>query len=375
MIDTVLSWTELPNLHPLFVHFPIALVTLGVLLELGGLVRRRAEWLDRAAVTVWIAAGLGAWASLWAGERAADSLAIPPEIQGHVNTHSDWGHYTVYLVGAVALSRLAVSFWRPAPRDGRLWPGVFLVAGLAAFGITTRTADLGGGLVYQHGLAVQVTEDGDGREARRTTETEPREHDTTESRESPPAASEALKVSSTGRMTWTPVPEVHDIPAPVLTGPDGSAPRALEVATEDAPGLPLAIDGSGLALLPDPCGDAQIEADLTLDGFEGTLGLAHHVRSVDDAGLFTLTFPEGPVRLVTVAGGERRILGEDDHTPPEAKLTAAVSAATSHFRGMVDGELLVHGHGDGLPDGRCGLYYDGVGTFRIHEMRVIPVGD
>lgn len=364
MIDTVLSWTELPNLHPAIVHFPIAFVALAVCYEIAAVARGRAKWLDNAAASVWAAAGLAAWAALWAGERAADSLTVPPTVQGHLNTHSDWGHYTLYTVAGIAVLRLALVFFRPAPRGGWVWPSLFLLAGLVAAAFVAKTADLGGGLVFRHGLAVADPAEHDSR----LTERKASGADTGKDESGKPP----LSVSEDGSVTWRPAQRGESLEG-VLTDVDGSAPDGLSTTDGEGPGLTLEIGGAGFALLPDSCGDVQVEADLSLSGFEGTFGLAHHVGDVDRAALFAVEAPAGPARLIVRSGGDGRVLDESVASPAEGRVTLAASGAGSHFRGMIDGELIVHGHRDALPDGRCGLFYDGDGSVTISALRAIPI--
>lgn len=367
MIDTFLSWTQLPNLHPALVHFPIAFVALAVCFEIAAVARGREEWLDKAAATVWAAAGLAAWTALWAGERAADSLTVPPAAQGHLNTHSDWGHYTLYVVGGLAVLRLALVLFRPAPRDGRVWASLFLLVGLVAVGFVAKTADLGGGLVFRHGLAVMDSPASDSRSAEREAPAERIGKGGNGEADATP-----LEIAGDGVITWRPTPRAEALEG-VLTAVDGSAPTGLSTTDGEGPGLTLEIDGAGFALLPDPCGDVQVEADLSLTGLEGTFGLAHHVRGADRAALFVVEIPEGSAKLVARSAGEERVLDESAASPPDGPVTLAASGAGSHFRGTIDGELIVHGHRDALPDGRCGLFYDGEGSVTIIALRAIPI--
>ena len=65
MLEQLLSMTALPNLHPALVHFPIALLPMALLFEILGLTFRRQDWLERAAVSLYAAAALGALVALW----------------------------------------------------------------------------------------------------------------------------------------------------------------------------------------------------------------------------------------------------------------------------------------------------------------------
>jgi uncharacterized membrane protein len=369
VIETILSWTQLPNLHPAIVHFPIAFTVLAVLFELAGAARGRAEWLDRAATATWVAAGLGAWAAYWAGEQAADSLTVPPSLQRHLNTHSDWGHYSLYVVGAVAILRLTVALWKPAARDGRLWPVLFLVAGLVAAGVVVRTADLGGGLVYRHGLAVKGEAAGEKTHFAEPGAIEP----VTEAPAGEAAESGAARLQrrDDGAAIWTPTPGDAAALGSVLVSAGGGAPSHLSIG-DGGPGLALVIGGEGFALLDEPCGDVQVEADVHLGDFEGVFGLAHHVVDEANGGLFTVTRPAGRADLGILSSGAAETLDSADlETPTE--VTLAVSGAGRHFRGLVDGALLTHGHRAALPDGRCGLVYDGTGTVYLTALRAIPI--
>jgi uncharacterized membrane protein len=155
MSEILLSWTSLPNLHPAVVHFPVALLSVAVVADLLALVVRGQGWLYRTAALLWGFGGLGAWAAVEAGEEAAHSLVhLPPHVVEHLSQHSDWGHYTLYVAGALALLRLALAWWDRDFRQTALRV-LHLAAGVVAVGMVFYTADLGGGLVFEHGVAVE----------------------------------------------------------------------------------------------------------------------------------------------------------------------------------------------------------------------------
>lgn len=163
MIDAILQATELPNLHPALVHFPIALLPLAVGFDAVVLaVRLRGrpgpEW---ATLALYALAAITAWAALWAGETAEDALSgLPPAVEAAVEAHEVSASRFVYAVTAVALARLAVAWWGRTGRAGRraahLARGAVLLAALISVGLLVEAADRGGGLVYRAGVGVMA---------------------------------------------------------------------------------------------------------------------------------------------------------------------------------------------------------------------------
>lgn len=365
MLETLLSWTALPNLHPAVVHFPIAFLPLALGFEAAGLLLRAQDWLRHAAAATFAAAGATAFFAYEAGESAADSLVgVPAEVQPHLALHSDWGHYAFWSLGALALLRLGLAWLeRRGPRP--LLRALALVLGLAALGVVVRAADLGGGLVFEHGVGVSRHETGGhghGDEAAAPPPAEPGE----------PAASRLVEQDG-GGLRWTPLRGDADALGEVLKPAPGAAADAVRAveAADEGEGLVVEVSGETLLVLEGSFGDVQVEARLELLDFEGTVGLAHHVGA-SDRGLFTLT-TAGEARLVAVRGGEAKELDAGSTELGDGPLELAVSAAGRHLKGLLGGRTVVHGHVPPPADGAAGLLLEGRGRLRILEMRVVPL--
>jgi hypothetical protein len=82
--------------------------------------------------------------------------------------------------------------------------------------------------------------------------------------------------------------------------------------------------------------------------------------------------PAGGVALVTLGDGKARTLGKATRRLGDGALRLTVSAIGRHLRGLIDDELVVHGHEPALPDGGCGLLLDGSGTLRVVSVKVVP---
>ncbi len=94
------------DLHPILVHFPIALLTLYAVLEILPLSRwyRKLPW--QALLTVLVICGeLGALAALIAGEYAEEKI-IDPAMRNIVEVHSTFAYATAIIFGLLAVLRL-----------------------------------------------------------------------------------------------------------------------------------------------------------------------------------------------------------------------------------------------------------------------------
>ncbi len=141
---------EMVNYHPLFVHFPIAFLTVFFVIDLlAAVLRSRSLFV----VANWLL-GLGAVGALVAaafGLQAALTVAHPPGV------HEIMENHRYFALNATALAWLLL-LWRLFNR-GRFWRvGRIVHLLLAAFMVLNLTiaADYGGLMVYKYGVAVKA---------------------------------------------------------------------------------------------------------------------------------------------------------------------------------------------------------------------------
>lgn len=131
------------DLHPAVVHFPIALVAAGALVEIAYLLIRRQwlKWFGPVLLTLALAGGGVAYFSGTAVEDKAEHQGVP---EAAIEDHQSaclWG------LGAIGLATILA--WATHPRGKGIWIAA-LVAFVAA-ALTFWTGHLGGKLVFIHG--------------------------------------------------------------------------------------------------------------------------------------------------------------------------------------------------------------------------------
>lgn len=131
-------------LHPVAVHFPIALLCAGLV---SGILGRRRETAAQAASWLLWAGTLSAWAALGLGLLAAKTAPHVPPAWETLNLHETLAWWTAGLF-------TALSVWRW--RWGRKAEVYFLAAWLAACGVLLATGYQGGELVFKHGMGVET---------------------------------------------------------------------------------------------------------------------------------------------------------------------------------------------------------------------------
>jgi uncharacterized membrane protein len=146
---------ELPNpLHPAIVHVPIVLAFLGALFAFVSIFTRRL-WLPLYTAIILVLAAVGAKLATVAGD-AQESLfsTLTSEQKDLVEEHSQWGdNVLIALIVAAVLSLIALGLHRFGIR--RIMAILTTLAALVACFFVLRAAQLGGHLVYQHGIGVQ----------------------------------------------------------------------------------------------------------------------------------------------------------------------------------------------------------------------------
>lgn len=146
----------LEGLHPLVVHFPIALLTIvPILLVIAMLARDRVGW-ARSAALVLVFGSVGAFAAAWSGEAAEGAAERVAAASATLERHEEGAEVVRVVFGVLALAYVAFLALARGVEFGRgVWRGahVVVIAG-AMIGLImlARVAHDGGRLVHEFGV-------------------------------------------------------------------------------------------------------------------------------------------------------------------------------------------------------------------------------
>ena len=99
MISLVPSWA--PNLHPLVIHFPIALLIVAAVADLVDNVIGRPAWLGSAGTALYAIGTVGAVVACVSGQQAADTVLLSGMAHSIVAAHRTWAFATTFYVGVI----------------------------------------------------------------------------------------------------------------------------------------------------------------------------------------------------------------------------------------------------------------------------------
>ena len=145
-----------PNVHPMLVHFPIALLFTGVLIDVIAMPTpaRARQTLRHVATVLYSVGALAALVTYLTGRAASQTVLVPGMAQALVKAHWDWAFGTVWYFACLTTVRLTL-LSTCSPLGTRSMAGL-VVAGLLGLGLLYETAVRGAELVFEQGVGVGV---------------------------------------------------------------------------------------------------------------------------------------------------------------------------------------------------------------------------
>jgi len=143
---------DLTHLHPMIVHFPIALLIVGFLSDIVGLLTKR-DFFTQTGFYLFILGALGVIAAFITGGMAGNGIVEEGALKQALGTHEGAATLTVWVVSIAVVFRIALFLLK---KFSGVLKMVSLVLGLLAVMAIARTGYYGGELVYKHAAGVQL---------------------------------------------------------------------------------------------------------------------------------------------------------------------------------------------------------------------------
>ena len=139
------------HIHPMIVHFPIALIIVGFLADLIGTIWKK-EFFSKVGFYLLILGTLGVVAAYFSGNLAGGGITEAGPLKQALETHEEAAQLSLWLMIGVAVLRIALMIFKKY--SGSLqWIAVLLFF-LGVISIA-RTGFYGGELVFKHAAGVQ----------------------------------------------------------------------------------------------------------------------------------------------------------------------------------------------------------------------------
>lgn len=139
------------HLHPMIIHFPIALLLIGFLADIIGVIFKK-EFFTKAGFYLLILGTIGVIAAYISGNIAGEGVEEAGTLKQALENHEHAAQLSLWLMVATAVVRLTIVI-------AKKYAGIFKYAALALFlaGVLSivRTGYYGGELVYKHAAGVQ----------------------------------------------------------------------------------------------------------------------------------------------------------------------------------------------------------------------------
>ncbi|MGZ4999539.1 MAG: DUF2231 domain-containing protein [Methylomonas sp.] len=145
--------SAMENIHPLFVHFPIALLTVFFLVDLEGSLAKKSDWRQVAG---WFLYGGTVFAGLavLAGLAAASTVMHGEDVHEIMETHEHYG-ISIFTLATVLSGWRLIGIVNKGALQGVL-NGLYLACAAVLCVLLVFGADFGGLMVYKYGVGVEA---------------------------------------------------------------------------------------------------------------------------------------------------------------------------------------------------------------------------
>src|SRR5690625_1072730 len=347
-----------PNIHPIAVHFPIALLAVAVLVDLVRLAKREHANLNLTVQILYGLGTLGLIVAFLSGRQATETVEVASQTFSVLASHENWALATMIFSIAFFGFRFAAYWYQLDTRKPVSFASVVL--GLIGLGLVTITGDRGGELVFGHGVGVTAIEKLQ------------RELDEKTDRLAELEGAAGPQIEEDGSWTWRIVPgaeiRIFEDVTWLSGNPDAVLVQRNEEDNRHDLSLTLTDDQEIILLVEHIIGATEGRIQMLSDNFHGQISLIHNVESPQHYQYLRLNNADARLEQGQILSGEDNILGSGTINNPQGWIEIRVQASDGHFYGHINGDQVVHTHTSQMEPGYTGLKLKGEGTFRFRQI-------
>lgn len=142
---------DITHIHPMIIHFPIALLIVGFLFDLTGVLFKK-EFFSKAGFYLLILGTLGVAAAYITGNLAGNGIAEAGALKQALETHEDAATLTLWLMIIASVIRIGLVLLKKYQGAFKWIALILFLAGVLSI---VRTGFYGGELVFKHAAGIQ----------------------------------------------------------------------------------------------------------------------------------------------------------------------------------------------------------------------------
>ncbi len=143
---------DLSHLHPMIVHFPIALLIVGLFSDLTGVITKK-NFFSNSGFYLLILGYIGLIAAFLSGNLAGEGVAETGTLKQALEMHEAAAELSVWIMSAAAAIRIAVVLMK---KYSGVYKWIAVTLFLIGAASVARTGYYGGELVYKHAAGVTI---------------------------------------------------------------------------------------------------------------------------------------------------------------------------------------------------------------------------
>lgn len=346
-----------PNIHPLIVHFPLVLLIFAVLFDITGLVLTKFEWIKKSALSLYILGTISAAIAFITGNAASDNINISPNAFSAVNDHADWAEITLWFFSIYTIVRLIFAFGFKRIPFARIIIIPLVLSGIIGLYFLYNTGDKGAKLVYGYGLGT-----GNILKLESTIEQ-------TTGKKS--LSVSTFSVNSNGSWKLIANEDVIKILSKEFKWIEGSFEELNPMYESSDSVLMFHLDEekpikAGF-VYDNKIKSVQMTVKINLDNFNGEMELIHNLIDKNNYDLFG--FRKEEIYLARKSNGIFEYF-KINKFKGDGWLEIKVVSEGTHFRGYINNQLYIHGHGNAPQPGSAGIKFSGTGIINIKSINV-----